>query len=82
MMTSEDIKRIMPDDLAMRRIKRAEKACREAQNDDWKNFDNHPTQVNTVPLIQCATDILDIPYEEVNYGIVHKIRNNTSIVKI
>ena len=37
-MTSEDIKRIMPDDLAMRRIKRAEKACREAQNDDWKNF--------------------------------------------
>ena len=38
MMTSEDIKRIMPDDLAMRRIKRAEKACREAQNDEWKNF--------------------------------------------
>ena len=38
MMTSEEIKRIMPDDLAMRRIKRAEKACREAQNDDWKNF--------------------------------------------
>ena len=35
MMTSEDIKRIMPDDLAMRRIKRAEKACREAQNDEW-----------------------------------------------
>ncbi len=28
----------MPDDLAMRRIKRAEKACREAQNDEWKNF--------------------------------------------
>ena len=38
MMTSEDIKRIMPDDLAMRRIKRAEKACREAQNNDWKKF--------------------------------------------
>ena len=37
-MTSEDIKRIMPDDLAMRRIKRAEKACREAQNNDWKKF--------------------------------------------
>tara|TARA_Y100000816_G_C25731365_1_gene385183 strand:+ start:299 stop:484 length:186 start_codon:yes stop_codon:yes gene_type:complete len=38
MMTSEDMKRIMPDDLAMRRIKRAEKACREAQNNDWKKF--------------------------------------------
>ena len=38
MITSDDIKRIMPDDLAMRRIKRAEKACREAQNNDWKKF--------------------------------------------
>jgi len=38
MMTSEDIKRIMPDDLAMRRIKRAEKACREAQSNEWKSF--------------------------------------------
>ena len=37
-MTSEDIKRIMPDDLAMRRIKRAEKACREAKNDEFKAF--------------------------------------------
>ena len=46
----------------------------KSDNDDWKNFDNHPTQVNTVPLIQCATDILDIPYKEVNYGIVHKIQ--------
>ena len=38
MMTSEDIKRIIPDDVHMRRIKRAEKACREAQNNDWKKF--------------------------------------------
>ena len=38
MITSDDIKRIMPDDIAMRRIKRAEKACREAQNNDWKKF--------------------------------------------
>ena len=37
-LTSEDIKRIIPDDVHMRRIKRAEKACREARNDDWKNF--------------------------------------------
>lgn len=28
----------MPDDLAMRRIKRAEKACREAQSNEWKSF--------------------------------------------
>ena len=26
----------MPDDIAMRRIKRAEKACKEAQNDKFK----------------------------------------------
>jgi len=38
MITSEDIKRILPDDLAMRRIKRAEKACREAQSDECKSF--------------------------------------------
>tara|TARA_B100000073_G_scaffold233178_1_gene194849 strand:- start:202 stop:381 length:180 start_codon:yes stop_codon:yes gene_type:complete len=38
MITSEDIKRILPDDLAMRRIKRAEKACREAQSNEWKSF--------------------------------------------
>ncbi len=29
---------------------------------NWQNFDNHPTQVNTIPLIQAATDILDLPY--------------------
>ena len=28
----------MPDDLAMRRIKRAEKACREARDDKFKAF--------------------------------------------
>ena len=38
MITSDDIKRIMPDDLAMRRIKRAEKACREARDDKFKAF--------------------------------------------
>lgn len=36
---------------------------------DWKNFDHHKTQVNTIPLIQAATDILGLPYKEVHYGI-------------
>ena len=36
---------------------------------DWKNFDHHPNQVNTIPLIQAATDILGLPYKEVHYGI-------------
>ena len=38
MITSADIKRIMPDDLGMRRIKRAEKACREARDDKFTAF--------------------------------------------
>ena len=38
-------------------------------NNTWENFDDHPTQVNTIPLIQTATDILGLPYKEVHYGI-------------
>ena len=38
MITSDDIKRIIPEDVHMRRIKRAEKACREAKNDEFKAF--------------------------------------------
>lgn len=34
----------------------------KSKEGDWKNFDNHPTQVNTIPLIQAATDILGLPY--------------------
>ena len=37
-LTSEDIKRIIPDEVHMRRIKRAEKACREAKSDEFKAF--------------------------------------------
>ena len=37
-LTSEDIKRIIPDEVHMRRIKRAEKACRESQDDKFKAF--------------------------------------------
>ena len=36
---------------------------------DWKNFDHNPNQVNTIPLIQTATDILRLPYKELHYGI-------------
>ena len=39
------------------------------KNGGWKNFDNHPTQVNTIPLIQAATDILGLPYKELHHGI-------------
>ena len=39
------------------------------ENNGWKNFNDHPTQVNTIPLIQAATDILRIPYKELHYGI-------------
>lgn len=35
----------------------------------WEDYDKYPTQVNTIPLQQTATDILGLPYEEVNYGL-------------
>ena len=35
----------------------------------WDTGSKNPNQANTVPLIQTATDILGLPYREVNYGI-------------
>ena len=36
---------------------------------NFKNFDDHPTQPNTIPLIQTSTDILGLEYKELNYGV-------------
>ena len=38
-------------------------------NNEWDEGSKNPTQANTIPLIQTATDILGLPYKEVNYGI-------------
>lgn len=35
----------------------------------WDEGTKNPLQANTVPLIQCAADILALPYKEVNYGL-------------
>jgi autotransporter strand-loop-strand O-heptosyltransferase len=35
----------------------------------WDEGTKNPIQANTVPLIQAATDILGLPYKEVNHGI-------------
>jgi autotransporter strand-loop-strand O-heptosyltransferase len=35
----------------------------------WDEGNYHPTQPNTLPLMQIAADILNIPYEGINYGI-------------
>jgi autotransporter strand-loop-strand O-heptosyltransferase len=40
----------------------------------WDEGSYHPTKPNTVPLIQAASDILDIPFKEINYGINYKIK--------
>ena len=37
--------------------------------DKWDEGSYHPKQPNTIPLAQAACDILNIPYEEVSYGI-------------
>lgn len=39
------------------------------ENGGWKEFNKYPNQVNTIPLIQTATDILGLDYKEVNYGV-------------
>lgn len=38
-------------------------------DDKWDEGNYHPNKPNTIPLIQTATDILNIPYKEVNYGV-------------
>ena len=36
---------------------------------DWKNFNDHPNQCNTIPLQQTASDILGLDFKEINYGL-------------
>ena len=38
-------------------------------NGEWKSPDKNPTQCNTIPLQQTATDILGLEYKELNYGL-------------
>ena len=38
----------------------------------WDNGFKNKVQPNTVPLIQCATDILGLPYKEINHGVNFK----------
>lgn len=42
------------------------------ENDKWDEGSYHPIRPNTIPLIQAATDILDLPYKEINHGINFK----------
>ena len=39
------------------------------QNGYWDGIFKHKTKPNTIPLIQAATDILGLPFKEINYGI-------------
>ena len=41
-------------------------------DDKWDEGSYHPKQPNTIPLIQTATDILGLPYKEINHGIDFK----------
>lgn len=41
-------------------------------NNTWDEGSYHPTKPNTIPLIQAATDILNLPYKEVNHGVDFK----------
>lgn len=38
-------------------------------NGGWEKYDMYPNQVNMIPLQQTATDILGLPFREVNYGV-------------
>lgn len=35
----------------------------------WDDLDRYPTQLNILPLQQTASDILGLPYKEINHGI-------------
>ncbi len=35
----------------------------------WNNPSHHPTQPNTIPIIKSSTDILGLPYKEINHGV-------------
>ena len=35
----------------------------------WKSFDHHPRQCNTIRMQETATDILNLPFKELNYGL-------------
>jgi autotransporter strand-loop-strand O-heptosyltransferase len=39
------------------------------KDDKWNDTTKNPTQVNTIPLQQTATDILGLEYQELNHGI-------------
>jgi autotransporter strand-loop-strand O-heptosyltransferase len=36
---------------------------------DWKNFNDHPRQCNTIRLQETATDILGLEFKELNFGL-------------
>lgn len=40
----------------------------------WNKLDCYPNILNTIPLQQTATDILGLPYYEINYGIDYKVK--------
>ena len=35
----------------------------------WDDYDRYPNQLNTIPLQKTASDILGLPYSELNYGL-------------
>jgi autotransporter strand-loop-strand O-heptosyltransferase len=39
------------------------------ENGGWKSFDHHPRQCNTIRMQETATDILNLPFKELNYGL-------------
>ena len=41
-------------------------------NGKWDNGFKNPIQANTIPLIKCITDILNVPYRELNHGVDFK----------
>jgi len=39
------------------------------ENGGWKSFNHHPRQCNTIRMQETATDILNLPFKELNYGL-------------
>jgi len=45
----------------------------KGESGKWDKFELYPNQINTIPLQQTASDILGLPFQEINHGVNFKI---------
>ena len=51
------------------------------ENGTWENYNMYPNQINLIPLQQTSTDILGLPFKELNLGVSFNIGQRPIIDK-